>query len=155
MNLITEMTKDFAEDISNWIYEEPYSIYSLENNPETILELMSGDYYAFIDDKNQLSGYFCFGKPAQIPTYDYIYSEEALDIGLGMKPILCGNGLGYTFLNAGMDFAQEQFQVEKYRLTVASFNKRAISLYEKAGFTILKTVNHSKSGDEFYIMVRE
>ena len=30
MSVITEMTKDFAEDISNWIYEESYSIYSLE-----------------------------------------------------------------------------------------------------------------------------
>lgn len=155
MSLITEMTKDFAENISNWIYEEPYSIYSLENNLETIFELMGGDYYVFIDDENQLFGYFCFGKSAQIPTNDYIYSEEVLDIGLGMKPILCGRGLGYTFLNTGMDFAKKQFKAEKYRLTVASFNKRAVSLYEKAGFIILKTINHSKSGDEFYIMVRE
>jgi ribosomal-protein-alanine N-acetyltransferase len=155
MSLIIEMTKDFAIDISNWIYEDPYSMYSFENNSETILELMSGDYYAFIDDKNQLSGYFCFDKSAQIPTHDYTYSEEALDIGLGMNPLLCGKGLGYSFLNVGIGFARKKFQAKKYRLTVASFNRRAISLYEKVGFIILKTVNHSKSGDEFYIMIRE
>ena len=77
-------------------------------------------------------GYFCFGKSAQIPIdKSDVYTEDALDIGLGMKPPLCGKGLGFSFLNAGIDFAQNKFQPNKYRLTVASFNKRAIRLYEK------------------------
>ena len=154
MSIIIQMTKEFALDISNWTYETPYSRYSFQSNSETIYELLNGDYYAFVNAQNELLGYFCFGKSAQIPIdKSDAYTEDALDIGLGMKPPLCGKGLGSSFLNAGIDFAQNKFQPNKYRLTVASFNKRAIRLYKKAGFTILRTVTHCKSHDEFYMMV--
>lgn len=156
MSIIRNMTEDFALDISNWTYEKPYVMYSFQNDSETISELLRGDYYAYLNSKNELLGYFCFGKPAQIPTNDLeAYTDDALDIGLGMRPSLCGNGLGLSFLNAGIEFAESNFKPSKYRLTVASFNKRAIYLYEKAGFTLLKTVLHVKSNSEFYVMVRE
>jgi RimJ/RimL family protein N-acetyltransferase len=156
MSIILQMTKDFALDISNWTYEAPYSIYSFQNDDETISELLKGDYYAYINLQNELIGYFCFGKPAQIPTVQpEAYAEDALDIGLGIKPTLCGKGLGLKFLNAGIEFAENNFKPNKYRLTVASFNKRAIHLYGKAGFVIVRPVTHIKSYNEFYIMVRK
>ena len=46
---------------------------------------MGGDYYVFIDDENQLFGYFCFGKSAQIPTNDYIYSGRSIRYWIGYE----------------------------------------------------------------------
>lgn len=155
MNRILQMTKPFALDISTWIYNEPYAIYSFQNNDETIAELISGEYYTYVDSQNRLMGYFCFGRSAQIPIENpEAYTYDALDMGLGMKPSLCGKGLGLSFLNDGIAFAEKNFKPKQYRLTVASFNKRAIHLYEKAGFVILKPVIHMKSHEEFYIMAK-
>jgi len=75
---------------------------------------------------------------------------------LGLRPDLTGKGLGLAFLNAGMIFAQEQFSARSWNLNVATFNKRAIRLYEQAGFTPLNSFMHQTNGGkyEFLHMIR-
>lgn len=149
------MNMKIASEIVKWVYEEPYSIYSFDDTQETIDELINHNYYAVFENNN-LIGYFCFGDAARIPTEeDAAYTVEALDIGLGMKPELCGKGLGPDFINAGLTFAKEKLMGEKpiFRLTVAEFNKRAIRLYGKSGFVHSKLIKHSKTGKKFYIML--
>lgn len=53
-----------ATQISGWTYENEYSIYSFHQDEDTVKELMNGEYYAYLDQYNDLSGYFCFGKSA-------------------------------------------------------------------------------------------
>lgn len=73
-----------------------------------------------------------------------------MDIGLGMRPDLTGQGTGYTFVSSILKFAQSQFKAKLFRLTVAQFNKRAIAVYKKLGF---EPVMAFPSGDvEFLIM---
>ena len=60
--------------------------------------------------------------------------EDVIDIGLGMKPDLTGKGMGRTFFQAGIAFAVEKFKPKTFRLSVATFNKRAITLYKNIGF---------------------
>jgi ribosomal-protein-alanine N-acetyltransferase len=129
------MTIDYAARITEWTYENEYSIYSFQKNDATVGELMNGDYYVCLDRGNDLVGYFCFGKSAQIPTVEKdAYNFEMLDIGLGMQPARCGKGHGYLFVKAGLDFALKEFNLQQLRLTVALFNQRAIRVYEKIGF---------------------
>ena len=47
---------------------------------------------------------------------------------------LTGRGLGERFLGEGMALGARLFRPEMFRLTVAAFNKRAIRVYERAGF---------------------
>ena len=151
--MISPMSIGYANQISAWTYEEAYSIYSFHKNSETIEELMNGEYFACLDRCNELIGYFCFGKSAQIPTTEKdVYTPEMLDMGLGMRPDLCGKGDGCSFVKSGLDFARDKFRVSQIRLTVAQFNTRAIHVYEKVGFQPSIIVTHRKTQKAFLVM---
>lgn len=134
---IKQMNYDEAKQISKWVYNEPYSLYSMDETDECINELLDGDYFSASDRENNLIGYYCFNESAQVPAgkaFGVYDSKDIINVGLGMKPDLCGEGLGVNFLNNGLDFARNHLGVKGFRLTVASFNKRAIKVYEEVGF---------------------
>lgn len=146
-----------AKQISKWIYKEPYSIYSMVESDECINELLDGSYFSVLDEKNELIGYYCFGDSAKVPTgnqygvYDF---KNIIDIGLGIKPNLCGQGIGCEFLKAGLDFARNKFSIRKFRLTVAAFNERAIKVYAKLGFEKINSFERvSKHGNTKFIVM--
>ena len=67
-------------------------------------------------------------------------------VGLGLRPYLTGRGLGLRFVEAGIEFAVERFHPQRLRLAVASFNKRAITVYERAGFERVRAYDHETNG---------
>ena len=143
--IIDTMTKNYAEEILNWQYEAPYEVYSLSYSEEGLEEFLNG--YTAVLDGDCLIGYYCTGKSAQVPPHNY--ERGYLDVGLGMKPELTGNGFGKLFLA----FILAQFGTIPLRLTVAIFNKRAVRLYEDFGF---KEKSTFKRGDQtFMVMVRK
>lgn len=158
--VINEMNKVNAEEISHWKYEEPYSMYSMNSSEEQVNEFMNGSYYS-VYKNNELVGYFCFGESAQVPIGNKVnaYDDRTfLDIGLGLKPELCGNGYGLGFLESGLNFASNKFSKDKVRLTVARFNQRAIKVYRKVGFKKNNLSFIKKGGEndiEFIVMILE
>jgi ribosomal-protein-alanine N-acetyltransferase len=96
-------------------------------------------YWAVEDDAGELVGHFSF-KPRE---------EGTLEIGLGLRPDLTGRGLGGSFLAAGLAFAREQFSPEGFVLAVATFNVRAIKVYERAGFARVRVYMHATGGAEW------
>lgn len=80
------------------------------------------------------------------------YSEELIDIGIGMNPKLTGQGYGFTFFSFILSYIHETFNDVPIRLTVAIFNHRAIHLYKKLGF--VKKMEFNKESTEFITMVR-
>jgi len=153
MYQIEPMMLEHANIVSQWVYPSPYSIYSFKKDDETISELMNSEYFICKDLQNNIIGYFCFGVSAQIPTIEKdVYNTGILDIGLGLRPDLCGRGLGLSFMHEGIDYARQFLHAEKLRLTVASFNKRAIALYKKAGFSEVAKVTHRITNMEFIVM---
>ncbi len=153
---IVPMSLSAAEEISGWQYPGEYAIYSFDGSGEAVSELMGGDYVACLMEDQRLTGYFCYGASARIPTVENDAYEadalDALDIGLGLRPDLCGAGLGMAFMECGMAYARERLGAKRLRLTVARFNKRAMRLYEKMGFVVEKEVKHKRSGMDFYVM---
>jgi ribosomal-protein-alanine N-acetyltransferase len=145
------MTREYAARICTWKYEPPYQLYSFDCNEDGIDELLNGDYLSGLDPKNMLIGFFCSGSSARVPGgYGAgIYEgEDRLDIGLGMEPSLTGKGLGNMFVTEGLQWMRQQFNQDKFRLVVASFNLRAIQVYRKNGFTGKATFFSTVDGKE-------
>lgn len=150
------LTKEEAKKINTWTYEEPYSLYSFSGEKEVIEELLDGTYYGCCDDQGDLIGYFCFGANAQVPggrDANLYGGEDVIDIGLGMKPALTGKGIGKEFFQAGIAFATKEFNAKMFRLSVATFNTRAITLYKNIGFK--QGIIFLSRGREFMLMEYE
>lgn len=134
--MLRRITAVDAERISRWRYPEPYATY--DGDPASVAGLLEPryDYHAVTGPDGVLVGYFCFGVDATVPTGRRLglYTEDALDIGLGMRPDLTGQGRGFDFVRAGLSFARGAYAPPAFRLTVAAFNRRAIRVYERAGF---------------------
>ncbi|MCT4780835.1 MULTISPECIES: GNAT family N-acetyltransferase [Exiguobacterium] len=128
------MTVDQATAILKWTYPPPYDFYNMETSEEAYAELLDGSYQAVIAQK-QLAGFFCAGRSAQVPPGRslHLYPDDHLDIGLGRQPELTGQGTGFTFCSFVLDTVKSQTSFP-FRLTVATFNERAIHLYEQLGF---------------------
>lgn len=150
----SNMTKDFAVEAIQWKYEKPYDLYNNELNSEAIDEMLNNSYFAIVSEDNELIGYYCTGKSAQVPAGNKInaYEMDNLDIGVGMKPNLTGKGFGTTFFTFILQNIQRSNTISPMRLTVATFNKRAIRLYEKFGFVEQKKFDSDVT--EFITMVR-
>lgn len=142
---IKKMILADACEIVAWKYDEPYSFYNIQDRDEGLKELLNGSYYSVFDNNNQLIGFFCFGTSAQVPagqTLGLYKNKKILDIGLGMKQSRTGKGTGQSFVEAGLAFANEAFHPKEMRLTVAVFNKRAITVYKRVGFSMKHSFKH-------------
>ena len=150
---VIPMTEEYAKAISLWKYDGEYSFYDHSEN--NIDGYMDGTHFACEDATGSLMGYFCFGADARIPTVEKdVYDENFLDVGLGLRPDLCGGGYGLSFLNAGLSFAQQKYRTADFRLSVAEFNRRAVKVYVRAGFQIQSEVTNSYFKNKFYVMVK-
>ncbi|MDQ2743205.1 MAG: GNAT family N-acetyltransferase [Chloroflexota bacterium] len=156
---VRPMVETDARAILNWRYETPYDFYNAGSvNPdEALKEMLDGSHYAVFDVRGSLAGFFAFGPTATVPggTKFGLYTDDALDIGLGMRPGLTGCGLGLSFVRAGVDFARKNLGASALRLSVATFNRRAIVVYQRAGFNSGPIFPSATSGDgvtEFLLM---
>jgi len=119
-----------ANEIAAWRYDGVYAFYDTEHVLvlgavflRPLLRLIGARFYAVDTAGDRCVGIFSFYKQG-----------TALTIGLGLRPSLTGQGLGDAFLRAGMAFGAQIFEPSTFRLTVATFNRRAIRVYERAGF---------------------
>lgn len=136
--------------ISRWRYDGVYAFYDLHLSPlisimalQTIMGRVIGEpvYYTTLDERGVIVGMF-----------SYLRNQaETLEVGLALRPDLTGQaaGIGLSFVQAGMDFGRRQFRPKRFRLTVATFNARAIRVYEQAGFTRDKIGFRRKLGKRY------
>jgi RimJ/RimL family protein N-acetyltransferase len=107
-------------------------------------------YFCIFAENEALVAFCCFGHDAQVPGGDY--SAPALDIGLGVRPDLTGQGRGLSFVEAVLGFAHHSFAPPTFRVTIADFNKRAQRVWEKAGFRPVQTFQRQYDDLEFVVM---
>ena len=140
-----------ARTILSWRYEPPYDFYNLnpDDTEEATRALMDPQnaYYTLSNQLGNLLAYCCFGADAQVRGGDY--GVPALDIGLGVHPDLTGQGEGPAFVDAVLEFAQRTYPPAMFRVTVAQFNKRALRVWEEAGFRPTQTFRRPSDGRPF------
>lgn len=88
------------------------------------------------DTEKEIVCFFCDGSSAQVSAGNHygVYEESVVDMGLGMNPELIGWGKGMEFGSFVFNSIEESHKRFPIQLTVTSFNKRAIRLYEGQGF---------------------
>ncbi|MFX3622496.1 MAG: GNAT family N-acetyltransferase [Ectobacillus sp.] len=153
MYTFENMTKGHAVDISFWQYGPPYDMYSLDGSEAVRKELLEHEYYAVMKE-GRLIGYFCVKEAAQVPAGRALsmYEGNLLDVGIGMRPDVTGEGRGAAFFEAVLSHIETVYAPIGIRLTVAAWNARAIRLYEKMGFRQARSFYRGNA--EFYIMIR-
>lgn len=120
-----------ALTVRRWRYPDEYAVYDLG------LAILL--FAAFIDAVvGKRSGIAFFGVTTDsddlIGIASFAHKGSDVEIGLGLRPDLTGRGLGLAFVRAVMEIGRELFHPRTFSLTVATFNHRAITVYERAGF---------------------
>ncbi|HEX6386739.1 MAG TPA: GNAT family protein [Anaerolineae bacterium] len=157
------MDEASARAVTQWQYEAPYNVYNVapdEDIEEVVAYLLDpqNGFYALrgvLDNGSQeeLLAYCSFGLDAQVAGGDY--SRNALDIGLGLRPDLTGQGRGLTFVEAILDFARQAFTPAAFRVTIAAFNERAQRVWQRAGFRQTHTFHRQHDGQPFVILIQD
>jgi RimJ/RimL family protein N-acetyltransferase len=150
------MDEASARAIATWRYDAPYDLYNLDADdlPGAVQAFMDprNAYYVMVDGLEGLVAYCCFGPDAMVPGGDY--GAPGLDIGLGVRPDLTGQGRGLAFVSSVLAFARRTFAPEAFRVTIAEFNKRALRVWEKAGFRAVQTFLRDPDGRCFVVLTK-
>ena len=141
--------------ISLWRYEGEYAFYNMKEpfRAEHPDQPVDENKFVWLSADGEVLGHVSYGPDGQIPTEEgYSYSDSYLDVGLGLRPELCGQGLGTEYVAKCLRFARERYGRSRFRLSVAAFNQRAVKVYQKAGFSIRQEVTNPFFHNKFYIM---
>ncbi|MBW7455479.1 GNAT family N-acetyltransferase [Paenibacillus sepulcri] len=133
---VTALSPQQAEELCSWRYEPPFDFYNW-SSWEVMLqlglefgdpEIREKQYCAVVDADGELIGFIQFFPLLGVTR-----------IGLGMRPDLCGHGLGLQFLQTIIAEGISRAPEDILDLEVHVWNLRAIRTYEKAGFVITDT----------------
>ena len=149
---VVPMEISHAEDICQWDYSPPYNIYGwMPWEQMQALGIEFGDpqlrkqqYVSVVNAQGTLCGF------AQL-----FPMEGVVRLGIGMRPDLCGQGMGKSFVEAIVQSALTRYPEREIDLEVLTWNQRAIRTYRNCGFTITDTYERrTPTGDRpFYCMV--
>jgi ribosomal-protein-alanine N-acetyltransferase len=134
------MTQADALEISAWRYPPPYDFYDATADEDDLAELLDpqrrgGNYVAAVARGGAVVGF------AQL-----VADGGTVDMGLGLRPDLSGRGLGAGFLEEVLAETRSRHAPERVTLSVAAFNRRAIVVYERAGFAEVGRRRHATNG---------
>jgi len=132
--LIRPATADDVREFASWRHNPPYDIYDVTGPVESEIQYFLNETTNchIIEVDGAVGGFITFGSDAQVPGGDY--SGPAVDIGMGMKPELTGRGYGHLFVDAVARAAWSTFDTARLRVSVAIENRRAVTVWERAGF---------------------
>ncbi len=115
---------------SRWRYPAEYAIYDLDWAELVFTAIFRAPLRAF--------GVYplAVGTPDDpfVGVFSFVQRGDDVELGVGMRPDLMGRGLGLELMLQAMDYARERLRPVTFSLNVATFNRRAITVYERAGF---------------------
>jgi [ribosomal protein S18]-alanine N-acetyltransferase len=150
-----KMDKECATTICGWKYPEPYDVYNITESEVT----QQIDYMVY--DKNQfcsiyrgseLCGFISVGKDALVKGGNY--QEEAIDVGMGLKPDITGKGTGAWYVSKVVEYIISEHKPERIRVTIAEFNNRAIKVWLKNEFQIVQKFVGGRNKQAFVVLIR-
>lgn len=148
---IAALTREHALDVCTWAYPAPYDCYDMTGaDPDSLLAPETGMHALLEGDR--LVGFRSYGPDGRVPGWEY--DDSALDTGGGLRPELTGHGLGRRAIETGLAFGRERFAPRAFRMTVATFNARALRVVESLGFEQVGRFDAATDGRSFQVLVR-
>ncbi|MCR2807840.1 GNAT family N-acetyltransferase [Paenibacillus soyae] len=141
------MTDIHAAELCEWRYDPPYDFYNWpawEDMKKDGIEfgdpvLRYNQYASVLGPGGLLIGFAQF----------FPLGTSVIRLGLGLRPELCGLGLGQLLVRAVSEEARRRSPGAEVDLEVLTWNARAIRTYEKAGFRIEDTyMRPTKDGEQ-------
>ncbi|WP_246042441.1 GNAT family N-acetyltransferase [Cohnella pontilimi] len=128
---LTPMTEEDGRQVCGWLYPEPYDRYRWPAWEQMVRQrkefadpdIRKAQYLAVRDERGELAGY------VQLFALD-----RAIRLGLGLRPDLCDRGYGKEVTLLAVREAAKRRPWAEIDLEVETWNRRAIRVYEKAGF---------------------
>jgi len=145
------MTAAYATAIVTWRYLPPYDCYDMTSSRAAFIASPESGFYA-LTDGDELIGFRSFGADGQVPGGDY--DDSALDTGGGLRPDLTGRGLGRAAIGTGLEFGRREFAPPAFRVTVASFNERALRVVSSLGFRPVARFAALTDGRSYELLIR-
>ncbi|SEO79917.1 GNAT family N-acetyltransferase [Paenibacillus sp. OV219] len=134
--IVIPLSDCLAEQLASWRYESPFDFYNWSSwEVMQQLGMEFGDpivrdqqYRAVTNEAGELIGFAQFFPLLGVTR-----------LGLGLRPDLCGRGLGLALVRAIVVEAERQAPADEIDLEVHVWNERAIRTYERVGFVITDT----------------
>lgn len=130
---VTEVTDEMAHEIVGWKYEGEYAVYNMPSWDEC--EKLN---WAIVSNEKRQNRYHAILKEGEFLGYfDIMERDGFVELGVGIKPELCGQHNGEMFMELALAKIEEKYSSIMVQLKVRPFNARAIKCYEKVGFIIV------------------
>jgi len=118
----TVLTQPQAETIAYaWHYEGDYAFYNMEADEEDLAE--------FLDAAQRGQSVFAVASDGELVGFVSVAQTDAetVDLGLGMKPDLTGNGSGRAFVTSILDFVNTTYSPHRITLSGAPLLMDAVA----------------------------
>lgn len=125
------MSEEDGRRICEWRYPPPYDRYRWP-----AWDVMEREGREFADASIRAAQYLSiYERGGGLAAYVQLFPlDRTTRIGLGLRPDLCGNGLGKEVVRMAVDEARRRRPEAEIDLEVETWNVRAVKAYEKAGF---------------------
>lgn len=149
---VNKLTEENAKQLCTWKYKGEYSVYDFapwdiatqQNWSITNPEVRESDFRSVISEQGNFIGFFRM-------TED---KHRKIEIGLGLKPMYCGQGFGKDFVKLITQYSLEKYTNHLIYMEVRTFNIRAVKCYKACGYKI--SLQHHKDfpwgSDEYFLM---
>jgi ribosomal-protein-alanine N-acetyltransferase len=145
---VRDLTPADLDDIAGWRYDDRWAVYDSDGPLDPEL-----GYWAVVEgsrENERLVGFGCLGDDARVPGLPE--ADGVLDVGVGMRPDLVGQGRGPEFAATVIDFAHAR-GATRLRAVVQDWNIRSLRLVERLGFVRVGT--HDVGEVTFVVVERE
>jgi RimJ/RimL family protein N-acetyltransferase len=124
---VRPLTIDDGMDIAMWRYPGPWAVYDSLEAPQP-----DAGYWAVCDAAGRLVGFCCLGDAARPAGLDA--TPGVLDVAIGMRPELTGQGRGGDLGRAVVAYAARVSDGRRIRCAVHDWNDRGLDAARDAGF---------------------